>query len=104
MALLDLVTSFSPSVTGASSLSLHEKQVLLSQRGWLTDKIICAAQLILLPSFPNRAGLQPPTLQKVFAFQVQQVPGNWLLHGLNKVGLSSKVLLHCQNELQKGLN
>ena len=41
-----------------------------SQTGWLTDKIICAAQMLLLQFFPNMEGLQPPTLQKVFAFQV----------------------------------
>ena len=48
----------------------HDQEVVLSQRGWLTDKIICAAQMILLQFFPNMAGLQPPTLQKVFALQV----------------------------------
>ena len=34
------------------------------------DSIICAAQMLLLQFFPNIAGLQPPVLQKVCAFQV----------------------------------
>ena len=55
---------------GAYTLNCRDREVVLSRRGWLTDKIICAAQMILLQFFPNMAGLQPPTLQRVFAFQV----------------------------------
>ena len=42
----------------------------MCDRGWLTDNNICAAQMLLLQFFPNMAGLQPPVLQKVCAFQV----------------------------------
>ena len=42
----------------------------MSHAGWLTDKVINAAQMLMLQHFSNMAGLQPPTLQKVFAFQV----------------------------------
>ena len=55
---------------GAYSLSHRDRGVILSERGWLTDNIICAAQMLLLQFFPNMAGLQPPVLQKVCAFQV----------------------------------
>ena len=41
----------------------------MSERGWLTDNIICAAQMLFLQFFPNVAGLQPLVLQ-VCAFQV----------------------------------
>ena len=37
---------------GAYNLSCRDRDVVLSQRGWLTDKIICAAQMILLPTWP----------------------------------------------------
>ena len=47
-----------------------DQEIVLSRRGWLTDKIIHAAQILLLQLFPDMAGLQPPVLQKVFAFQV----------------------------------
>ena len=47
-----------------------DREVVLSPAGWLTDKIICAVQRILLQFFPNMAGLQPPVLQKVFQFHV----------------------------------
>ena len=48
---------------GAYNLSCRDRDrdVVLSRRGWLTDKIICAAQMLLLQFFPNMAGLQPPT-------------------------------------------
>ena len=77
---------------GAYTLSCSDRELLLSQRGWLTDKIICTAQKILLLSFPNMSGLQPPTLQKVFAFQVHSgefvqivnVRNNhWCVHGVH---------------------
>ena len=55
---------------GAYRLTHRDREVVLSQTGWLTDEIICAAQMLLLQFFPNMEGLQPPTLQKVFAFQV----------------------------------
>ena len=56
--------------SGAYILSHRDREVVLSERGWLTDNIICAAQNLLLQFFPNMAGLQPPVLQEVRAFQV----------------------------------
>ena len=53
---------------GAYCLTHDDREVILSPTGWLTDKIICAAQMILLQFFPKVAGLQPPVLQKVFQF------------------------------------
>ena len=55
---------------GAYCLSHSDQDIVLSRRGWLTDKIIHAAQIFLLQFFSDMAGLQPPVLQKVFAFQV----------------------------------
>ena len=55
---------------GAYCLTRRDREVVLSQTGWLTDEIIYAAQMLLLQFFPYMEGLQPPTLQKVFAFQV----------------------------------
>ena len=55
---------------GAYCLTQCDRKLVLSPSGWLTDKIICAAQMLLLQFFPNMAGLQPPVLQEVFAFQV----------------------------------
>ena len=52
---------------GAYCLSHSDQEIVLSRRGWLTDKIIHAAQILLLQFFPD---MQPPVLQKVFAFQV----------------------------------
>ena len=52
---------------GAYCLSHSDQEIVLSRRGWLTDKIINAAQILLLQFFPDMAG---PVLQKVFAFQV----------------------------------
>ena len=50
--------------------SRSDKDIILSPRGWLTDKIISAAQMLLLQFYPNMAGLQPPILQKVHEFEV----------------------------------
>ena len=51
---------------GAYCLSHSDQEIVLSRRGWLTDKIIHAAQILLLQFFPDMAG---PVLQKVFAFR-----------------------------------
>ena len=67
----------------AYALDHHDKEVVLSQRGRLTDKIICVAQMILLQYFPNMASLQPPTLQKVFAFQVHSGEFVQIIHVSN---------------------
>ena len=50
---------------GAYRLTHSDREVVLSPTGWLTDEIICAAQMLLLQFFPNMAGLQPLILQKV---------------------------------------
>ena len=55
---------------GAYRLTNSDREVVLSPTGWLTDEIICAAQMLLLQFFPNMAGLQPPVLQKVLQFHV----------------------------------
>ena len=68
---------------GAYTLSCRDRDVVLSRRGWLTDKIICAAQMLLLQFFPNMAGLQPPTLQRVFAFQVHSGEFVQIIHVRN---------------------
>ena len=61
--------SEAPEMWVAYCLSHSDQEIVLSRRGWLTDKIIHAAQILLLQFFPDMAGLQPPVLQKVFAFQ-----------------------------------
>ena len=68
---------------GAYTLSCRDRDVVFSPKGWLTDKIICAAQMLLLQFFPNMAGLQPPTLQKVFAFQVHSGEFVQIIHVRN---------------------
>ena len=52
------------------SLTHHDREVVASRTGWLNDNVIAAAQMPMLQYFPNMTGLQPPALQKVFAFQV----------------------------------
>ena len=69
---------------GAYTLSYRDRDIVLSRRGWLTDKIICAAQMLLLQFLPNMPGLQPPTLQKVFAFQVHSGEFVQIIHTRQK--------------------
>ena len=52
----------------AYTLNCCDKEIVLSRRGWLTDKIICAAQMLLLQFFPNMAGLQPPHCRRCLVF------------------------------------
>ena len=52
------------------ALTYDDQKVVVSPTGWLTDKVITAAQMLLLQHFPNMLGLQPPTLQEVLGFQV----------------------------------
>ena len=68
---------------GAYCLSHSDQDIVLSLRGWLTDKIIHAAQILLLQFFPDMAGLQPPVLQKVFAFQVHSGEFVQIIHVRN---------------------
>ena len=52
---------------------LHkEDKVVLSNNGWLTDKIVHAAQQLLKQSHPHISGLQNPILQKTNTFNVQR--------------------------------
>ena len=51
-------------------LTHDDQKVVVSPTGWLTDKVIATAQMLLLQHFPNVLGLQPPTLQEVLGFQV----------------------------------
>ena len=60
---------------GAYRLTHCDQEVVLSPTGWLTDEIICAAQMLLLQFFPNMAGLQPPILQKVLEVHVHSGGG-----------------------------
>ena len=68
---------------GAYCLSHSDQEIVLSRRGWLTDKIIHAAQILLLQFFPDMAGLQPPVLQKLFAFQVHSGEFVQIIHVRN---------------------
>ena len=52
------------------SLTHQDRKIIASHSGWLTDKVITAAQMLMLQYFPDMSGLQPPTLQEVCAFQV----------------------------------
>ena len=52
------------------SLTHGDREVVASRTGWLNDKVIAAAQMIMLQHFPSMAGLQPLALQRVFAFHV----------------------------------
>ena len=65
---------------GAYCLSHSDQEIVLSRRGWLTDKIIHAAQILLLQFFPDMAG---PVLQKVFAFQVHSGEFVQIIHVRN---------------------
>ena len=52
------------------SLTHDELELIECSTAWLTDKIIAAAQMLMLQHFSHMAGLQPPALRKGFAFQV----------------------------------
>ena len=65
---------------GAYCLSHSDQEIVLSRRGWLTDKIIHAAQIQF---FTDMAGLQPPVLQKVCAFQVHSGEFVQIIHVRN---------------------
>ena len=46
------------------------QKVVTSLTGWLTDKRVTAAQMLILQHFPSLFGLQPSPLQEVLVFQV----------------------------------
>ena len=81
------------------SLTHHDREVVASRTGWLNDKVIAAAQMIMLQHFPSMAGLQPPALQEVFAFhdhrgdfvQIINVSNNhWCV--VSTVGCDSRIV------------
>ena len=51
------------------SLTNDDREMVASPK-WLTDKIITAAQMLILQHFPSMSGLQPPCVQHVLAFKV----------------------------------
>ena len=51
------------------SLTNDDREMVASPK-WLTDKIITAAQMLILQHFPSMSGLQPPCLQQGLAFKV----------------------------------
>ena len=56
------------------SLTLSNKEEVLSPSGWLSDSIIEAAQLLILQQYPYMSGLQTPLLQQNLSFQVHKRP------------------------------
>ena len=92
------------------SLTHGDREVVASRTGWLNDKVIAAAQMIMLQHFPSMAGLQPPALQRVFAFhvhcgafvQIINVTNNhWCV--VSKVGCDSGVVNVYDNLTKKRL-
>ena len=84
---------------GAYTLSRSGEKIILSPRGWLTDNIVSAAQTLLLQFHPRMTGLQPPALQKVFAFRVHSWEFVQIVHVRNihlcvvsTVGCDSRVI------------
>ena len=51
------------------SLTLVNREEVLSPSGWLSDSVIAAAQLIILQEFSQLSGLQNPVLQQNLSFQ-----------------------------------
>ena len=54
------------------TLTVGDREEVLSPSGWLTDKVIHSAQLLMLQQFPHILGLQPPVLQQTLAFQLHR--------------------------------
>ena len=52
------------------SLNREDEKLVTSPTGWLSDKIIEAAQMLVLQEFPTMGGLQPIYLQQVSGFDV----------------------------------
>ena len=53
---------------GAYTLSHSDEGIILSPRGWLTDNIVGAAQMLLLQFHPRTTGLQPPHCRRCLHF------------------------------------
>ena len=45
------------------SLTHQDRKIIASHSGWLTDKVITAAQMLMLQYFPGMSDLQPPAFQ-----------------------------------------
>ena len=54
------------------TLTSTNREEVLSPSGWLSDKVIEAAQLLILQQFPHISGLQNPILQQTHTFQVHR--------------------------------
>ena len=53
-------------------LTISDREDVLSPSGWLSDKVIHSAQLLMLQQFPHILGLQPPVLEQTLSFQVHR--------------------------------
>ena len=62
------------------TLTNSDKEIILSPSGWLNDSIISAAQKLMLQHFPHMSGLQPPTLQQAWDFDVHREDFVQILH------------------------
>ena len=65
------------------SLTLVNREEVLSPSGWLSDSVIAAAQLIILQEFPHLSGLQDPVLQQNLSFQVHRGEFVQIIHVRN---------------------
>ena len=54
------------------TLTSTNREEVLSPSGWLSDRVIEAAQLLILQQFPHMSGLQTPILQQTLTFQVHR--------------------------------
>ena len=54
------------------TFTISDREDVLSPSGWLSDKVIHSAQLLMLQQFPHILGLQPPVLQQTLSFQVHR--------------------------------
>ena len=54
------------------TLTSTNREEVLSASGWLSDRVIEAAQLLILQQFPHVSGLQNPILQQTLTFQVHR--------------------------------
>ena len=54
------------------TLTSTNREEVLSPSGWLSDRVIEAAQLLILQQFPHISGLQNPILQQTLTFQVHR--------------------------------
>ena len=89
--------SLIPPKVWISDLNLDEndRENVLSPTGWLSDKVINAAQKILSKQFPDIFGLQDVALGHVMNFTIQDGEFLQILHSVNHwVTISSIGLQH----------